>query len=182
MLPAHFVLEIFMKLVQSLLAFALASAMGSAAAVGPGYLGNLSGNSFAVGNTFGPSAVFNDIYSFDIMPLSSVAGTAVTINIDIPFLPGPEFAIGNFSIAFKDSIGNILAFDNTLSNNALSISTLLPADMGYQFVVSGKVIGTLGGTYGGALAAAPIPEAETYAMMLAGLGLIGFMVSRRRST
>jgi hypothetical protein len=29
-------------------------------------------------------------------------------------------------------------------------------------------------------AAAPVPEAETYAMMLAGLGLVGFMVSRRR--
>lgn len=28
--------------------------------------------------------------------------------------------------------------------------------------------------------AAPVPEAETYAMMLAGLGLVGFMVSRRR--
>jgi hypothetical protein len=27
---------------------------------------------------------------------------------------------------------------------------------------------------------APVPEAETYAMMLAGLGLVGFMVSRRR--
>ena len=30
------------------------------------------------------------------------------------------------------------------------------------------------------VAAAPIPEADTYAMMLAGLGLIGFMVTRRR--
>lgn len=28
-------------------------------------------------------------------------------------------------------------------------------------------------------ATAPVPEAETYAMMLAGLGLVGFMVSRR---
>jgi len=28
-------------------------------------------------------------------------------------------------------------------------------------------------------AAAPVPEAETYAMMLAGLGLVGFMVRRR---
>lgn len=27
----------------------------------------------------------------------------------------------------------------------------------------------------------PIPEADTYAMMLAGLGLIGFMVYRRRT-
>ena len=30
------------------------------------------------------------------------------------------------------------------------------------------------------LNAAPIPEAETYAMMLAGLGLVGFMAARRR--
>ena len=29
--------------------------------------------------------------------------------------------------------------------------------------------------------AAAVPEAETYAMMLAGLGLVGFMVRRRRN-
>ncbi|OYY57703.1 MAG: hypothetical protein B7Y50_14860, partial [Hydrogenophilales bacterium 28-61-11] len=27
-----------------------------------------------------------------------------------------------------------------------------------------------------------VPEAETYAMMLAGLGLVGFMISRRRGS
>ncbi|OZA40599.1 MAG: hypothetical protein B7X81_14865 [Hydrogenophilales bacterium 17-61-76] len=27
----------------------------------------------------------------------------------------------------------------------------------------------------------PVPEAETYAMMLAGLGLVGFAASRRKS-
>lgn len=31
------------------------------------------------------------------------------------------------------------------------------------------------------LAVTPVPEAETYAMMLAGLGLVGFMVNRRRT-
>ena len=30
------------------------------------------------------------------------------------------------------------------------------------------------------VAASPIPEAHTYAMMLAGLGLVGVMVARRR--
>jgi len=30
-------------------------------------------------------------------------------------------------------------------------------------------------------ATAPVPEAETYAMMLAGLGLVGFMAARRRN-
>lgn len=31
------------------------------------------------------------------------------------------------------------------------------------------------------MAVTPVPEAETYAMMLAGLGLVGFMVARRRT-
>ncbi len=35
------------------------------------------------------------------------------------------------------------------------------------------------GTYSIAAVAAPIPEPETYAMMLAGLGAIGFMAARR---
>jgi hypothetical protein len=31
------------------------------------------------------------------------------------------------------------------------------------------------------ITAAPVPEAETYAMMLAGLGLVGFMARRRKA-
>ncbi|MGB9094458.1 MAG: PEP-CTERM sorting domain-containing protein [Gallionella sp.] len=31
------------------------------------------------------------------------------------------------------------------------------------------------------LAVTPVPEAKTYAMMLAGLGLVGFAVARRRA-
>jgi len=43
-------------------------------------------------------------------------------------------------------------------------------------------MGTAGGIYAGALSAQAVPEAETYAMLLAGLGLVGFMVSRRRGS
>jgi hypothetical protein len=34
----------------------------------------------------------------------------------------------------------------------------------------------------GTIAAAPVPEASTYGMMMAGLGLVGFMASRRRKS
>jgi hypothetical protein len=37
-------------------------------------------------------------------------------------------------------------------------------------------------SYGGSMAVSPVPEPETYAMMLAGLGLVGFMARRRRKT
>jgi hypothetical protein len=43
---------------------------------------------------------------------------------------------------------------------------------------TGDNSGTLPNT--AAFTITPVPEAETYAMMLAGLGLVGFMVSRRR--
>jgi hypothetical protein len=46
--------------------------------------------------------------------------------------------------------------------------------------VTGFATGTAGGTYAFLASAAPIPEPETYAMMLAGLGVIGSIVRRRR--
>ena len=174
-----------MKLVQALLALALAGAMGTAAAataVGPGYLGNLTDQTTSIGNSFAAGALIDDIYTFDILPQSATAGTAVTINLN--FNGQTAFAISNFKIAFEDSSSNVITFDDTLVNNALSISADLASGTGYQFVVSGDATGTLGGSYGGALGAvaAPVPEAKSYGMMLAGLGLIAFVVSRRRVT
>ena len=42
-------------------------------------------------------------------------------------------------------------------------------------------LGTFNGTLNG-LTVAAVPEPETYALMLAGLGLVGFMAKRRKST
>lgn len=175
-----FIWEIHMKLVQALLALSLAGAMGSASAVGPGYLGNLTGQTISIGKSFAAGALINDIYTFDILPQSATAGTAVTISLDFG---GQAFAINNFKIAFEDSANNVITYNDTPVNNALSIFASLPAATGYQFVVTGDTTGTLGGSYGGALAAvaAPVPEAKTYGMMLAGLGLVGFVVYRRRA-
>ncbi|MEQ1663101.1 MAG: FxDxF family PEP-CTERM protein [Thiobacillus sp.] len=173
-----------MKLVQALLALALAGTMGSAIAIGPSDLGNLSGQTVGISNSFAAGATINDVYTFDIMPVSVAVGTAVTINLDIPQFSGQEFAIENFGVAFKDNLGATIVSDiqTSLTDYTMSIFANLPAAMDYTFVVSGNVTGTLGGSYGGVLQALPVPEAETYAIMLAGLGLVGFMVSRRRSS
>lgn len=175
--------ELFMKFVKTLLAIMLAGAAGSAVAVVPGDLGNLTGQTISIGNSFAPSSAINDVYIFDIMPESAVVGTAVTINLDIPSFPGQEFAIENFGIAFKDSLGTTIIddFQTSITDYTLSIIANLPAALDYKFVVTGNVTGTLGGSYGGVLQAVPVPEAESYTLMLAGLGLVGFMVSRRRA-
>jgi hypothetical protein len=69
---------------------------------------------------------------------------------------------------------------NTLSGPVDSKSgsgTFAPGS--YYFTVSGIANGTLGGEYVFSAQALPVPEPESYAMLLAGLGLIGAMVRRR---
>lgn len=151
-------------------------------AVGPGYLGNLTGQTISIGNSFSTGTAFSDSYTFDISQLSSMAGTAVTLELDLPFLPGTEFQIGDFAIAIYDPLNALIAQDapTVPGDFTLSLSTMLPAATGYSFVVSGNVTGMLGGGYGGVLAAASVPEPETWAMLLAGLGITGWAVRRHR--
>jgi len=169
--------------IKALLGLLLAGFVGTAAAVDPGYLGNLSGETVSIGNSFAAGASFSDAYVFDILPMSATVGTAVTITLDIPQFEGQEFAIEDFAVAFKDSSGSTIVSDvqTSVTDYVVSVYANLPAAEDYKFVVSGNVTGSLGGSYGGVLQAVAVPEAESYAMMLAGLGLVGFMVSRRRS-
>ena len=178
-----------MKFVQSLLALALLGAVGSAAAVGPGYLGDLVGQNPAITNTINGLGIgFTDIYSFDIGSISAeTIATAVKVTLQFNANSTPIYDISNFAIALKDVNNVQYAFDNTFNNGALELSaTLAPSVVGlpgfYEFVVTGTTAGTAGGIYAGALSAQPLPEADTYGMMLAGLGLVGFMISRRRGS
>jgi hypothetical protein len=50
----------------------------------------------------------------------------------------------------------------------------------YVLEVRGDVVGTAGGSYAGVLNIAPIPEPGEWALMLIGLGMIGFVATRRK--
>lgn len=52
----------------------------------------------------------------------------------------------------------------------------------HHIVVTGTPLGNTQGFVGSlSLIATPVPEPETYAMMIAGLGLVGFMARRRKA-
>jgi hypothetical protein len=166
--------------IQALLGLVMAGFMAKASAVGPSDLGNLSGQTITIGNSFIAAASFNDEYIFDILPVSAVVGTAVTINLNIPQFSGQTFAIENFAVAFKDNLNNTIVsdFQTTLTDYTVSLFAYLPSSLDYTFVVASNVTGTLGGSYGGVLQAVPVPEPKVWMSLVAGLGLIGLKLGR----
>jgi hypothetical protein len=57
--------------------------------------------------------------------------------------------------------------------------TMYPTVTDYFFTVSGQTVGSGYGAYGLTITAGVVPEPAEYAMLLAGLGLVG-MIARRR--
>ncbi|WP_026355272.1 FxDxF family PEP-CTERM protein [Massilia niastensis] len=51
----------------------------------------------------------------------------------------------------------------------------------YYLQVSGSMVSATAGSFGGAVMLAPVPEPETYGMMLGGLGVLGFLARRRKA-
>lgn len=78
---------------------------------------------------------------------------------------------------------NALVGTGTMSNTGLvdlwTINTAGLAAGDYYVQVSGGLISETGASYAGVLNITPVPEPGTYAMLLAGLGLVG--VAARRS-
>ncbi len=65
------------------------------------------------------------------------------------------------------------------AGNDTTVSFSLPAAGQYHLDITGTAIAK--SAYTVALVATPVPEPETYALMLAGIGAIGFVARRRKA-
>ena len=179
-------MQITMK--QTLLAIALAGAFSAASAAtipltGPQNVNlgtNPTGaNDYAVTTNKGS---FDDFFNFVISGAPTNSGsTAELQNI----LSGFNITGGMLSLyqdvgpAGKDG-GDILLGTDTFefTTGGAQLDKML-ANGNYFYEVSGTGVGTQGGRYDFVAASLPVPEPETYALMLAGLGVIGFIGRRR---
>lgn len=89
------------------------------------------------------------------------------------------FDISDFTISlFRDGVTDTLLASSGAKNSvSLNAFDLTAGD--YFYTVSGNVLGTKPGKFDFRVDVLPVPEPETGALMLAGLGLLGFVARRK---
>ena len=122
-------------------------------------------------------ATFDDYLKFSIPADSSGNGQANVIG-----LAGENITFTEFSLT-ESNIGTINGATGGSTSSLIFNGGAAPGS--YTLKVAGTRTGTYG-SYAGNIGIAPvnvsaIPEPETYAMMLAGLGLLGFSARRRNN-
>lgn len=139
--------------------------------------GTITNSASLIGNIFTVSGdSFVDNWNFTITPTEQFAAVAA----DIDNLPAFEIDLSTFraKLIGPSQTWNAVQVGDTIQFNSM---VLTPGD--YNLQIFGTVIGTLGAAYAGTISAfaVPVPEPETYAMMLAGLGFMAFISRRRRN-
>lgn len=113
----------------------------------------------------GSGLVFQDIYNFTVSPGATMVSEALFNNALPGFLNTSSLSMQLFDSANTALTGSVMSFSGPLSAGS------------YYAKVSGMNSGSVGGGY--VFSAAAVPEAETWAMMLVGAGLVGFQLRRR---
>lgn len=134
---------------------------------GSSFLLNNKNNTFADKFRFSVTTVDHD---FDAI-VSSITRNALT-GLDIT------------GLSLFSNAGTLITSGTQESTGAVDIWSLRAdnLDVGnYYLQVSGKMVSGTGGSFGGTVMLAPVPEPETYGMMLAGLGVVGLLARRRKA-
>ena len=128
----------------------------------------------------GTGVSFTDYYTFNInTPLTSggaVNNVAQYTFYDITNLGVKLYAglVGSGTLVY-----DLATNPNSTPNYMTGSGTYAVGD--YYYEVKGLTTGSVGGNYTFTANTLPVPEPETYAMLMVGLGLIGTIVRRRRN-
>lgn len=184
-------------------AVALALSVSGFAYAGSGFLDSvfLSGDDGTAGNAYqmgvltiapktlfvqlpsapwgGPSSFFEEFAEFSAPALSG--GSAAANTYILTFNNVDTNRIDNLFVELWQGAPHPFGFGPvaTFSGNNTTVSFALVSGGNYHFDISGQFgPNATGGQY--SLSVGLIPEPETYAMLLAGLGLMGFVARRRQ--
>lgn len=167
-----------MNFKSTILAAALLLGSAVASAGTPITLTSTAANSYSA--TFAGAATSN---TFDL-DLSGFSGaTNFMAQVTANFTGGAGYDVTGVSLdgfSFFPVVNGNASSGSGFDYWALALPTLSATV--HQLVVTGTpLLNTVGFTGSLALNVSAVPEPETYAMMLAGLGMVGFMARRRKA-
>jgi len=121
---------------------------------------------------------FNDTVDF-VLNTSTLHSSVNALNVSLLNLTVLNIHDLSYTV-WGGTAGNDLTSYGTFAGNNISYSLpgLMPGN--YHLNIAGVADGSSGGVYGMALAAS-VPEPETLAMLLMGMGLLGIVQRRRNS-
>ena len=144
------------------------------------------GNSFASATT---GSTFYDAYYFTI-PNGSANSVTSSINLDsilgLSNLKARLYSGNTNDTTFSlpsiiENCGTTVNYSPSVGITTVVLNPISLLAGSYTLQVKGTVAGSSGGSYSGVLNIAnPVPEAQSFAMLLAGLGIFGFMSRRRK--
>ena len=123
-----------------------------------------AGNTFVDKYTFTTTA--GGSLMADVLSMSATAASGLNIT----------------GLGLYDMNGEVVGgtLQSTGATDSWTLSSANLAAGSYYVQISGSVVSNSAGKYYANVAMAPVPEPETYAMMLAGLGMLGFVARRRK--
>jgi hypothetical protein len=144
------------------------------------------GDTFAMNNN---GATFADHFTFSVTGTTSMNFDAIVSSISRTADTGLDFsALSLYRVGGGTGTGGtagdtLVTSGTSLHSGEMDVWTLSSDNLAagdYYVLVSGNLVSDTSASFGGAVMLAPVPEPETYGMMLAGLGVLGFLARRRK--
>lgn len=118
----------------------------------------------------------SDTFAFTLSVQSNLASSVTTLGS----ITGGSYSLYSVGLDTIAGTPDDVAFGTWAFSGAPVVHTVNVVAGSYFYEVTGTASGLSGYSINSAASPTPVPEPETYALLAAGLGVIGFVASRRR--